>query len=97
MPCVLKLFDALQQAGGKLIWKEIYAFDDPTSRLIKNAGSSIANYTKSSPSTPKNSFSPSSSSVGNDEFHRHNHAAKASYVLYHQLHVKFQLFMRLEL
>lgn len=22
MPCVLKLFDAIQQAGGKLIWKE---------------------------------------------------------------------------
>lgn len=25
--CVLKLLDAIQQAGGKLIWKEIYAFE----------------------------------------------------------------------
>ena len=35
-PCILKLFDAIQQVGGKLVWKEIYAFDDTTSRLIKS-------------------------------------------------------------
>ncbi|KAF8810452.1 hypothetical protein BYT27DRAFT_7240728 [Phlegmacium glaucopus] len=71
-----------EQAGGKLVWKEIYGFDDATFRLIKNmpeAGSSSFSYkeffvdrrdpfpSSSASIRSEKSFSLSSSSIRSDK------------------------------
>ncbi|KAF8810451.1 hypothetical protein BYT27DRAFT_7336684 [Phlegmacium glaucopus] len=64
--------ETCKEAGGKLVWKEIYAFDHPTSRLIKNmpeAGSSsfsIAAHKEFSVDR-RNPFSSSSASIRSDK------------------------------
>ncbi|KAF8810446.1 hypothetical protein BYT27DRAFT_7186519 [Phlegmacium glaucopus] len=61
-----------EQTGGKLTWKEIYTFDDSTSRLIKNmpetgsSSSSIAAYKEFSVDS-RRGFSSSSPSILSDK------------------------------
>ena len=63
--------------GGKLVWKEIYAFDDPTSRLIKSipeawsSSPNISAYKELSADTKSPYFSSSSSIRSNKSFSSH--------------------------
>ena len=98
-----------QQAGGKLVWKEVYAFDDPTSRLIKSIPEAWSNspsiqvYKEFSVDT-KSPFSSSTSIRSNKSFSSPAGTISGEdinlsvytyppYQYYYQHHVKFQLLM----